>query len=108
VTRLVIRQHRSSIGEKIAARRTLEALGLRRTGQTVEQTDSQAVRGMLRRVAHLVEVNEQDAKPNTSGKPTTRESGAVEQANGTQVQTNRASQQLASPEQSGQRVSDMT
>jgi large subunit ribosomal protein L30 len=63
VTRLVIKQHRSSIGEKIAARRTLEALGLRRTGQTVEQTDSQAVRGMLRRVAHLVQVSEQDAKP---------------------------------------------
>jgi large subunit ribosomal protein L30 len=60
---LVIRQHRSSIGEKIAARRTLEALGLRRTGQTVEQTDSQAVRGMLRRVAHLVQVSEQGAKP---------------------------------------------
>jgi len=62
VTRLVIRQHRSSIGEKIAARRTLEALGLRRTGQSVEQTDSKTVRGMLRRVAHLVEVREQDAK----------------------------------------------
>ncbi len=58
MTRLVIRQHRSSIGEKIAARRTLEALGLRRTGQSVEQTDSKAVRGMLRRVAHLVEVTE--------------------------------------------------
>jgi len=62
VTRLVIRQYRSSIGEKITARRTLEALGLRRTGQTVEQTDSPAVRGMLRRVAHLVAVNEQGAK----------------------------------------------
>ena len=63
MTRLVIKQHRSSIGEKIAARRTLEALGLRRTGQTVEQTDSQAVRGMLRRVAHLVQVSEESAKP---------------------------------------------
>jgi len=62
MTRLVIKQHRSSIGEKIAARRTLEALGLRRTGQTVEQTDSQAVRGMLRRVAHLVKVSEESAK----------------------------------------------
>ena len=62
MTRLVIRQHRSSIGEKIAARRTLEALGLRRTGQSVEQTDSKTVRGMLRRVAHLVQVREQDAK----------------------------------------------
>ena len=61
VTRLVIKQHRSSIGEKIAARRTLEALGLRRTGQSVEQTDSQAVRGMLRKVAHLVEVSEDGA-----------------------------------------------
>jgi large subunit ribosomal protein L30 len=67
VTRLVIRQHRSSIGEKIAARRTLVALGLRRTGQSVEQTDSQAVRGMLRRVAHLVQVSEQDTKPQTAG-----------------------------------------
>ncbi|HEV8229947.1 MAG TPA: uL30 family ribosomal protein, partial [Candidatus Limnocylindria bacterium] len=31
---------------------------LRRTGQTVEQQDSPAVRGMLRRVAHLVQVKE--------------------------------------------------
>jgi large subunit ribosomal protein L30 len=70
VTRLVIKQHRSSIGEKIAARRTLEALGLRRTGQTVEQTDSQAVRGMLRRVAHLVRVSDsqQPASSERSGK----------------------------------------
>ena len=63
MTRLVIKQHRSSIGEKIAARRTLEALGLRRTGQTVEQTDSQTVRGMLRKVAHLVQVSEDKAAP---------------------------------------------
>ena len=68
MTRLVIRQHRSSIGEKIAARRTLVALGLRRTGQSVEQTDSKAVRGMLRRVAHLVEVSREDAEPETAGK----------------------------------------
>lgn len=68
MTRLVIRQHRSSIGEKIAARRTLEALGLRRIGQTVEQTDSRPVRGMLRRVAHLVEVSEHHAEPETASK----------------------------------------
>ena len=67
MTRLVIRQHRSSIGEKIAARRTLEALGLTRTGQSVEQTDSQSLRGMLRKVAHLVEVSQQDAKPSKAG-----------------------------------------
>jgi len=63
VTRLVIRQHRSAIGEKIAARRTLVALGLRRTGQIVEQADTKAVRGMLRRVAHLVEVTGQGGAP---------------------------------------------
>jgi large subunit ribosomal protein L30 len=62
VTRLLIRQRRSSIGEKIAARRTLEALGLTRTGQSVEQTDSQSLRGMLRKVAHLVEVSEDGTK----------------------------------------------
>lgn len=67
MTRLVIRQYRSSIGEKIAARRTLQALGLRRTGQTVEQNDSQSVRGMLRRVAHLVKVSPQDAKAGDVG-----------------------------------------
>jgi large subunit ribosomal protein L30 len=72
VTRLVIKQHRSSIGEKIAARRTLVALGLRRTGQSVEQTDSKAVRGMLRRVAHLVEVSQEGAS-----KPAARVSGAA-------------------------------
>lgn len=65
MTRLVIRQHRSSIGEKIGARRTLAALGLRRTGQIVEQADTDAVRGMLRKVAHLVEVESQDSAPET-------------------------------------------
>ena len=68
MTRLVIRQHRSSIGEKINARRTLAALGLRRTGQVVEQSDSKAVRGMLRRVAHLVEVSRPDASPERPGR----------------------------------------
>lgn len=69
MTRLVITQHRSSIGEKIAARRTLAALGLRRTGQTVEHNDSPAVRGMLRRVAHLIQVSEGQPgeSPETSG-----------------------------------------
>ncbi len=91
MTRLVIRQHKSSIGEKIAARRTLEALGLRRTGQSVEQTDSKTVRGMLRRVAHLVEVSE----------PTGRDSVEVGQASNARIGNSRASQQYASPEKSG-------
>jgi large subunit ribosomal protein L30 len=58
VTRVEIHQHRSAIGEKQGARRTLSALGLRRTGQTVSHADTPALRGMLRRVAHLVQVKE--------------------------------------------------
>ncbi len=55
---LRIKQAKSSIGEKVGARRTLAALGLRRTGQEVAHEDSPALRGMLRRVAHLVEIEE--------------------------------------------------
>ena len=38
--------------------RTLQALGLKRTGQRVSHEDTPALRGMLRKVAHLVEVGE--------------------------------------------------
>ena len=56
--RLSIKQHKSSIGEKADARRTLVALGLKRTGAQVAHDDSATLRGMLRRVAHLVTVEE--------------------------------------------------
>lgn len=58
MTRLEIRQQRSAIGEKKGAKQTLSALGLRRTGQTVSHDDSPALRGMLRRVAHLIVVSD--------------------------------------------------
>ena len=56
MTRVEIRQHKSAIGEKERARRTLSALGLRRTGQVVGHEDTPVLRGMLRQVAHLVTV----------------------------------------------------
>jgi large subunit ribosomal protein L30 len=37
---------------------TLESLGLRKIGQTVEHDDTPQLRGMIRRVAHLVKVEE--------------------------------------------------
>lgn len=49
---------RSLIGEKPKIRATVAALGLRRLNHTVEHQDSPAVRGMLQRVRHLVEVEE--------------------------------------------------
>ena len=50
----------SSIGVKSDQKETVLRLGLRRLGQTVEQPDSPAVRGMIHKVRHLVTVEEVD------------------------------------------------
>ena len=55
---LRITQVKSSIGYKYDQGRTLKALGLDKVGRTVEQTDNPAVRGMIFKVKHLVEVEE--------------------------------------------------
>jgi large subunit ribosomal protein L30 len=49
---------KSTIGEKPKTRATVRSLGLRRMQQTVEHQDTPDVRGMIARVAHLVEVEE--------------------------------------------------
>lgn len=49
---------RSVIGEKPKTRATVEGLGLRKINQSVEHTDSESLRGMLAKVRHLVEVEE--------------------------------------------------
>ena len=49
---------RSTIGHKAGARGTIRALGLHRLHQTVELADTPANRGMLRRVAFLLKVEE--------------------------------------------------
>ena len=59
--RLRIKLVRSPIGYSVRQKRTVEALGLRRLQQTVEQPDNSAVRGMVERVTHLVEVEEFEA-----------------------------------------------
>lgn len=48
----------SSIGLKKDQKETVLRLGLKRLGQTVEQPDTPAVRGMLHKVRHLVLVEE--------------------------------------------------
>jgi len=47
---------RSAIGHNAGARGTIRALGLHRLNQTVEVADTPENRGMLRRVAFLLEV----------------------------------------------------
>ncbi len=53
-----ITQIKSQIGYSQKLKSTVRALGLRGLGQTVEQPDSPAIRGMLRKVRHLVKVEE--------------------------------------------------
>jgi len=56
---------RSTIGHKAAARGTIRALGLHRLHQTVEVSDSPETRGMLRRVAFLLDVEEPTGRSTT-------------------------------------------
>jgi len=49
---------KSSIGYPKDQKATIQALGLRKLQQTVEHDDQPAVRGMIRKVIHLVKVEE--------------------------------------------------
>jgi large subunit ribosomal protein L30 len=58
VSTLRITQLRSRNGSDQRQVDTLRSLGLHRIGHTVERADSPQVRGMIAKVAHLVEVSE--------------------------------------------------
>ena len=53
---LTIRQTGSPIGRDPSQRQTLMGLGLNKVGRAKELEDTAPVRGMIRKVAHLVEV----------------------------------------------------
>jgi large subunit ribosomal protein L30 len=53
---------RSPIGHSKRQKRTVRALGLKRVRQTVVHEDTPAVRGMVDKVRHLVEVIEEEAE----------------------------------------------
>ena len=55
-----ITQVRSQIGQSERHRGTLRALGLGRIGKTVEHDDGPVLTGMLRKVRHLVRVENGD------------------------------------------------
>jgi large subunit ribosomal protein L30 len=58
MTKLRITQVRSTIGQTRKHRGTLRALGLGRIGRSVERTESPQLAGMLRKVRHLVRIDE--------------------------------------------------
>lgn len=53
-----ITQVKSRIGSPKDQKRTLDSLGLRKINKTVEKEDSPSLRGMIRKVRHLVKVEE--------------------------------------------------
>jgi large subunit ribosomal protein L30 len=58
VSKLKLTQVRSQIGQSERHRGTLRALGLGRIGKTNEIDDGPVLAGMLRKVRHLVKVEE--------------------------------------------------
>ena len=59
--RLCVKYVRSCIGYPQRQKKTLRALGLKRLGDEVEVSSTDAIRGMLQRVSHLVEVKDEVA-----------------------------------------------
>lgn len=49
---------KSGIGYALDQKRTIRALGLHRLHETVEHDDNRTIRGMARKVRHLVTVEE--------------------------------------------------
>jgi large subunit ribosomal protein L30 len=58
MARLRITQTRSQIGQTQRHRGTLRALGLGKIGRSVEREESPETAGMLRKVRHLVKIEE--------------------------------------------------
>ena len=58
MTKLRVKWVKSSIGYPQDQKATITALGFRKLQQTVEHDDKPALRGMIRKVCHLVEVEE--------------------------------------------------
>ena len=58
MTKLRVTQVRSQIGQSHRHRGTLRALGLGKIGRSAEHEDSPVLAGMLRKVRHLVKVEQ--------------------------------------------------
>jgi large subunit ribosomal protein L30 len=53
-----VTQRRSKNGASKRQRETLRSLGLKRIGQSVQREDTPQIRGMVDKVKHLVEVDQ--------------------------------------------------
>ena len=73
VGKLRITLRRSTVSANPSARGTVRALGLDRIGHTVVLNDDPAVRGQVRAVRHLVEVEEVAAPAKGKGSASNKE-----------------------------------
>jgi large subunit ribosomal protein L30 len=55
-----ITQIRSALGRQPVQRRTVRALGIRRMHESVIHNDTPQIRGMVRKIRHLLKVEEVD------------------------------------------------
>jgi large subunit ribosomal protein L30 len=58
MAKLRVKYVKSAIGYPKDQKATIEALGFRKLQQTVEHEDHPTIRGMIRKVNHLVQVEE--------------------------------------------------
>lgn len=58
--KLTVTLVKSPIGYEKSQKATVRALGLTKLSQSVEKDDSPAVRGMIAKVSHLLEVSEEN------------------------------------------------
>ncbi len=56
--KLAIRQRKSAIGKAKGQKATIQALGIKHLNEQVVHQDSPQIRGMVQKVAHLLEVRE--------------------------------------------------
>ena len=56
MAKLRITYKKSSIGYHESQKATIKALGFRKLNQTVDHNDSDVIRGMIKKVSHLVAV----------------------------------------------------
>jgi len=55
---LKVTQVKSKIGSTKRQKKNLEALGIKRMNHSVEKEDTPQIRGMIKKIEHLVEVEE--------------------------------------------------
>ena len=60
VAKIKIRYFRSAIGRSFRQKRIVQGLGLRKLNQVVERPDTPAIRGMVAKIPHLVQIVQGD------------------------------------------------